>query len=727
MHISRPARPSLVPTAALAAAFLVASAGSAAGPAAGDDPLLVSSTYLGGSGDEWPGASAMGKDGALWIVATSSSTDIPGAARPPQPVNGLDVAVLRVDPATRRVLSVAWLGGASEDSGSSADVATALAFDDAGNAYIAGYTFTYDFPATVTSLSPFADSNNAFVARVRPDGSGFVWVRVLGGAYNDYARGICFAPEGDPVVVGFTVSHDFPTVGSPPPSSLDSGGLFVTRLLADGSGIVFSSLFGGLGYEDGGAIATLPDGGFLVAGATNSTDFATRGPLFGDPVSAPGWSAFLAEIDASGTVLRRAALLGSTEIRAISVEAAGTILLAGTAYEADDRIALPARDDPGDDLFAGNGDAVVLRLDATTWDLVGGVFVGGSSAETGLTLAKGSDGMLWLTGVTSSTDLPVPGAVRFRRSGWQDDAFVAAFDPADLSVDFATYLGGTGGEWLPQAAPAADGSAWIVGSTSSFDFPERDAPHARAWNSDLFVTRLLHGDPAARPGKPSPFAVDVMDGPAVRLRWNAAGGGPEQCFVVERKEMNDFERMTVLPAGTTEWTDTSVLPDRGYSYLLQAVGDAGASPPTQAVRVLTPASLEFRVDRGRSRFDRRIGAPTLRLEGKITPVAGASAGPDLRRTGIQLFVFTPNGPVPAINIGPDDPRWRTTRRRIRWQTSHLRLDFHPATGAFDLRVRGFDFFVPLGAPVAIRIEAGTDAATTSTTWRADERNGLLTP
>lgn len=723
MPISRRTTRRLAPWGALSAALLLASAGSAAAPGPGDDPLLVSSTYLGGNGEEFVGASALGKDGALWIVASSTSTDIPGAGRPPQPASALDVVVLRVDPATRHVLSAAWIGGSSEELGSSTDVPTALAFDSDGNAYVAGYTFAPDFPATAQTLSPNADSSSAFVARVSADGTGFDWVRVLGGISFDMAEDLCVTPDGDPVVVGFTQSADFPASPTTTYSESAPGNLFVTRLSADGSRVVFSSLVGGNAQEQGGSIAALAGGGFLVAGSTSSANLATRGRLLGTGQPEFAAEGFLAEIDANGGVLERAALLGGFDIRAIAVEPGGTFVLAGTAYETDSRIALP----PGSVPVVGTGDACLVRFDTASWDFVGGTIFGGSGSETAVDLVPGAGGVLWLTGVSGSSDLPAPGAVRHRKAGFADDAFVAAFDASDLSLDFAAYLGGTEVEWQPTVAPDPAGGAWIAGSTASFDFPESDPAYSRSALSELFAAKVLRGDPAARPGTPGDFAVDATSAREVRLRWKNGPGAAEERFLVERNETDGFRRVATLPAGTSEWIDTDVLPDRGYTYCVQSVNDAGASAPTREIRVLTPASLEFRVDRGRSRIDRDGFPVEFRLDGRIAPAAAGASAPDLSGEGVRFVMFSQFGPVAIFDVAARDPFWRSTRRRVRWRASFARFDFRPATGAFRLRIRGIDLPLLRGTALAIRIESGAHAATTTNVWRTDGRSGSLTP
>lgn len=725
MGFSRLTRQRLIPFGALASASLCAVAVSAGDPVPADDPLLVSSEFVGGNGDEAPAAAVVGPDGALWIAATSTSTNFPDAARAPGADDETDVVVLRLDPATRRVISAAWLGGSLKETGSSADSAAALAFDAAGNAYLAGSTQSRDFPYTVDlrSAGDSTDSGNAFVARVLPDGSGFAWVALLGGRFFERATALCVTADGDPVVLGITDSDDFPTRDAAQPAFGGYWDLFVTRIRADGSGIVYSTYLGGGGPDYPGVVTAAPGGGLVVAGTTAGSNLGASHSVYGSAPDGFTYGSFLAEIDATGGGLRRSAFLGRTEISSIAFEAAGSLLLAGTAYEGDARIALAPHGVPGDDSGWGTGDALLLRLDATTWEIQRGALFGGSGAESQIALARGADGTLWMTGATNSADLPVPGAVRRRRTGYQGDAFAASFDPADFTLGFATYIGGTGTEWSERVAAGPDGSAWIVGATESLDLPVRDPATARGDFYDLFVTRVLHGDPDARPGTPDLIAFDPLAGTTARLRWTAGAGAPETGFFIERKDVGEFGRVAIVPAGTTEWTDESALPDRGYTYDVQAVNAAGASPPSREVRILTPGSLDLRIGDVRSRLDRRGTALDFRLEGTVSPLAVGANRPDLRSAGVWVSIYSSQGQASLLYVPPDDPGWRSSRRRQRWETPDVRLDFRPATGEFGLRLRGWAPLVPPGETVAVRVEAGRDAATSSATWRTIVRGG----
>ena len=88
----------------------------------------------------------------------------------------------------------------------------AIAVDDNGSAYIAGTTNSNNFPTTPASFQPTTrGGDEAFVARLGPDGSALVFSTYLGSNGRDGAFGIAIDGAGNAYVTGFTTAPTFPT------------------------------------------------------------------------------------------------------------------------------------------------------------------------------------------------------------------------------------------------------------------------------------------------------------------------------------------------------------------------------------------------------------------------------------------------------------------------------------------------------------------------------------
>jgi len=260
-----------------------------------DGSALVFSTYLGGSGEDFGSGIAVDPTtGDALVTGWTTSTDFP-TANPLQPNlgGGGDAFVARLRADGSALVYSTYLGGTGDDYG------YGIAVDPAtGDALVTGWTQSTNFP-TANPLQPTYGGGyyNAFVARLRADGSALVFSTYLGGSGVDRGLGIAVDPTtGDVLVTGDTGSTDFPTANPLQPNFGGGDDVFVARLRADGSALVYSTYLGGTGDDYGYGIAVDPaTGDALVTGVTYSTNFPTANPL--QPTYGGGYfDAFVARI-----------------------------------------------------------------------------------------------------------------------------------------------------------------------------------------------------------------------------------------------------------------------------------------------------------------------------------------------------------------------------------------------------------------------------------------------
>ena len=259
-----------------------------------DGSGLIYSTYLGGvSGDR--AFSIAVDDGGNAYVTGGAGPGFPTASVL-QPTSGgsSDAFVTKLNADGSAIVYSTYLGGNDFDLGEG------IAVDSAGNAYVTGQTSSGNFP-TASALQPtFGGSIDAFVTKLNADGSAIVYSTYLGGNEIDLGTDIAVDASGNTYVTGSTNSPNFPTANpfqGTLGSSLFPGDAFVTKVNADGSGLIFSTYLGGSGQENTclcGGIATDPAGGTYVTGDTVSVgDFPTANPL--QSAFAGGVDAFVAK------------------------------------------------------------------------------------------------------------------------------------------------------------------------------------------------------------------------------------------------------------------------------------------------------------------------------------------------------------------------------------------------------------------------------------------------
>jgi hypothetical protein len=418
------------------------------------------------------------------------------------------------------------------------DVATALAVDAAGNAWVVGNTPSPDFPVTKGAFKPQTFVNNddsvGFATELSPAGDRFVYSTYIGGSFRSSANAVAVDDSGGAVVVGSTCSSDFPVTPNafqPKPGGggkgLESCDGYVVKLDPSGPEAEYATYLGGSDADNLNAVAV--DGlRTVIAGWTRSPDLlgtAARGESDG----------LLLILDAKGrkTWVDRFGGSGNDWFSAVAVGADGTIWAAGTSDSAD----LPCRGltserpfgfivafrhdrDPACLEFAGQPAAIssdgsghvylagsvqsggrttgfVLRLTDTHIDWYRRV---GGSDETRISgISAGLSGSLFVCGFSYSRDFPVTPGAMARYPGLGSDMMLLRLSSGDGHVVYGTFLGGNAG---PEIAPVnniavavradAEGDVWVAGSAIGHpQWISHNAAQAQSrGNTDAFVLKL---------------------------------------------------------------------------------------------------------------------------------------------------------------------------------------------------------------------------------------------
>ncbi len=430
------------------------------------DPVLVYSTYLGGSGSghasDGGNAIAVDAAGNTYVTGFSASPDFPTLDSLQGPsASGSSVAfVTKFDP-TGAVVYSTYIGG-SGAAGSlgpgldfvQGDGGNAIAVDATGNAYITGYTRSIDFPTTANALQaqPVYDGvglslgaqTNAFVAELNAAGTALVYSTYLGGG-GDSGTGIAVDVAGSAYVTGTTTSFVFPTTaGAFQAAPADaSSNAFVVKLSPGGTSLVYSTYLGGdatsftSGYgtpENGNGAAGIAvdgSGSAYVTGFTDSADFPTTAGALQPSGGSAASSAFVTKLNPQGTGLVYSTYLGGSTANdmssggGIAVDGAGNAYVTGSTFAADFPTTAGALQVSKRGLYDGQtgnttSNAFVAKLNATGTGLVYSTYLGGSgfgneqsaSGDHGAAIAVDASGNAHVTGQTASADFPTVDAVQ---------------------------------------------------------------------------------------------------------------------------------------------------------------------------------------------------------------------------------------------------------------------------------------------------------------------------
>jgi hypothetical protein len=170
------------------------------------DPVLVYSTYLGGSDGDGGSGIAVDSAGNVYVTGSTGSTDFPTRNTVQATLRGSSNAfVTRFTPTGQLVYST-YLGGSGYGNGGSG-----IAVDSAGNTWVTGSTYSTDFPTRNAVQPTLKGRLDAFVTQFTPTGQ-LAYSTYLGGSRPDDAGlDIAVDSAGHAYVMGYTASADFPT------------------------------------------------------------------------------------------------------------------------------------------------------------------------------------------------------------------------------------------------------------------------------------------------------------------------------------------------------------------------------------------------------------------------------------------------------------------------------------------------------------------------------------
>jgi hypothetical protein len=370
---------------------------------------LVYSTYLGGASGDVARDVAVDASGNAYITGTTSSTDFPTTvgAYDTTAQGGQDVFVTKLTSAGGLSYST-YLGS------NTSDTAAGIAVDTSGNAYVNGLTNSAQFPVLNAFQSSFAGGTcgtspntrpcfDLFVTKFNATGSALIFSTYLGGTSDDFVNGlgggITVDSSNNVYLTGSTQSTNFPLLNAfqsthaPGASETRPGtlneDLFVTKLDASGSSLIYSTYLGGAKDETGMDIAVNSANEAYVTGNTfNSTDFPTTPGAF----NTSSGNSFVAKFSATGDSLAYSTYLLGARSNSIAVNLSGNAYVTGETGDFVNAIKLSL-----------NGDSLVWSI---TFGGTESAFQNSFAQQDGRGIAVDSSGNAYIHGDVWASNFP---------------------------------------------------------------------------------------------------------------------------------------------------------------------------------------------------------------------------------------------------------------------------------------------------------------------------------
>ena len=331
---------------------------------------------------------------------------------------------MKLDADDGTILYSTFIGGDYTDRGE------AIALNEAGEIYLTGRTGSTDFPVTPDAHQgepsfPLYVYSDAFVMKLSPGGDEVLYSTYFGGLFDDEAKRIVLDSDANIIIAGNTEADDFPLV-----DAIDAAPneLFISKLSADGTTLLFSTYFGGEDLDRLGGMTIDADDMLYLVGSTRSVAFPTTPGAYAEtfvgeingcevPFGADYncEDLFVTKLATDGSGIEWSTYLGGTYVdegRGVGVDTAGRVYVTG--YTSSD-------DFPPDGMDFGAA-IIVSRFDPTGSDLEFTHSVGSGSANRGNGIAVDGEGCVTFTGTVG-----VPASIFVSKLG--SDLIVAADDP----------------------------------------------------------------------------------------------------------------------------------------------------------------------------------------------------------------------------------------------------------------------------------------------------------
>ena len=403
---------------------------------------ILSAMYFGGSLDDEGHRIALDNSGSVYITGYTSSPDFPIVNGFQTRLGGKkDAYIMKIDNAVSQILFSSYLGGAQDDT------PFGLFVDTNNNIYVSGTTSSTNFPLVSPLIGSFGGGlGDAFVTKFSPDGS-MIYSTYLGGRGNDLSFDVTADTDGNAYVVGYTTAALPNIVRALYGTASDPEQAFLAKLSPDGSTLTNFLYIGGFGIDEAIRVLLDANQNIIISGYTSADNFPVQNaiqPLNGG--AANSFDIFLLKLlpDLSDIVFSTyIGSDGSESAPGLTVDPDGNIYLAGFTSSFQFPVVNGINVGTSGGILHGDRDAYVMKL-TPDGRILFSTYVGGASSDGAVGIALDAARNIYVTGFTFSDDFPVESPLQENIAG-ASDGFLLKIDAADVVVSTPIVVPDHGG------------------------------------------------------------------------------------------------------------------------------------------------------------------------------------------------------------------------------------------------------------------------------------------
>lgn len=478
------------------------------------DPLVYS-TFIGGADDESGCAIAIDNIGNVYISGNTLSYNYPTTIGAYDQFYNyyVDVFISKLNAVGDALIYSTFIGGYDHDA------ARAMSIDHSNNVYITGYTISDEYPVTSwigNDYYPTLHGSHVFVTKLSESGTELIYSTIISGVNHDSGNDIVLDNNRNAYITGVTTSSDYPTTEEAYDRQFNSyggsysGDVFITKLNASGSALVYSTFIGGIYDDSGNAIALDQNGNVYVTGYTYSRDYPTTSGAYdlNYNLDYNFSDVFVTKLNADGSALVYSTFIGGMKSEytyAIELDAYTNAYIVGETGSTD----YPTISGAFDRSLDGKSDAFITKLNASGTGLVYSGFLGGSNSEAGNSILVDSGGNALIAGYTGSNDFSTTSGAYDRSYNGRGDVFITKFNAEGTELLYSSFIGGSNSDYGHVMTLDENENVYITGMTYSNDYPITNWAYDKIHNggSDVFVTKLY-----IEPSAPSQITLSFPNG-----------------------------------------------------------------------------------------------------------------------------------------------------------------------------------------------------------------------
>jgi hypothetical protein len=554
------------------------------------DPLLAS-TLMGGGGYDGFFSMKIDASGNIFLTGETESLSFPvtsGAYDTTYDGSKGDTFVAKFKNDLSGLLSCTLLGGSYWDYG------TTLGFDASGNVYIAGCTYSTDFPTTSGAYDRTFNGGDcdAFVAKFNSSLSALAASTLIGGYQFDTIHAMDIDPSGNVFVAGYVTSEDYPCTSGVYDASHNGGtDVNVSGFDNNLTHLLASTYIGGGEDEWADGLVIDGSGNIYITGTTYSSDYPSTPGAY-DPSHNGVYDGFISKLNGNMTTLAASTFIGGSDydrVNDLKIDTSGNVFVAGRTHSSDYPCTAGAYDAS---LNGDSGDALVSKLNGDLSLLLASTLIGGTGIDEANAICFDISGNVYIAGDTSSTDYPCSnGAYDTSYNGGDRDAFGSKLNNNLTQLLLSTYIGGTEEDDVYAMSFDAFGDIFVAGETESSDYPTTPGAYDGSFNDDYdaFISKFSE---IASP--PSALNARAISPYAITLSWKDNSIN-ESGFKIEQKSGGcsaggSWIQAAVKPANALTHQITGLTANTVYAFRIRAYNAAGDSAYSNCASAATGLS-----------------------------------------------------------------------------------------------------------------------------------------